>query len=36
MEYKIVNGENFEINTVIFCGTMAEDVSTEDINDIIN
>lgn len=36
MEYKIVNGENFEMNTIIFCGTMMEGVNTEDINDIIN
>lgn len=36
MEYKIVNRNKFEINTVIFCGTMAEDVSTEEINDIIS
>ena len=36
MEYKIVNGENFEMNTIIFCGTMMEGVNTEDINYIIS
>ena len=36
MEYKIVNGENFEMNTIIFCGTMMEGVNTEDINAIIS
>ena len=36
MEYKIVNRNKFEMNTIIFCGTMMEGVSTEDINNIIN
>ena len=36
MEYKIVNRNKFEMNTIIFCGTMMEDVSTEDINSIMS
>lgn len=36
MEYKIVNRKKFEMNTVMFCETMMEDVSTEGINDIIS